>query len=164
MYHSLPINTYISILKRIARKQQQLSSADKQTACLARIAKFSGFQSWPSLIEKLHHPYPGQLVWADDLDNLSRGLKQAAPQAFEHYIRLVAWEILRHRFIQKTSIEDLAAADLEPVDVYVEVLSDFEGMLSKELLTRLIPDLERDGVWGMERGDIMIDEFSMSDW
>ncbi|KPQ19671.1 hypothetical protein [Halomonas sp. HL-93] len=164
MYHSLPIDTYISVLKRIAKKQQRLSPADKQTACLARIAKFSGFQSWPSLKDHLDHPYPGQLVWDDDLEKVTGGMKQAVPEVFEHYVRLVAWEILRHRFFQKSSIEDLAAADLEPIDVYVEVLSDFEGTMPKEELTRLIPDLERDGVWGMEYEDIMIDEFSMSDW
>lgn len=161
-YTSIPTESYIDLLKRVAKKQQRDSPTDNQTACLARIAQFSGFQSWSSLQDNLRIGSPGKLVLTSDRNNILRGLPKAVPQAFELYVRLEAWEALRHGFIQKASVKELDAEGLERVDVYDEVLIDFVGMLPKAAVTKLISDLERDGVWGVE--DIMIDEFSMSDW
>lgn len=163
MYCPIPVPTYIAILKRVAKHQHRTSSGDKQTACLDRIAKHAGFQNWVSLKENLHHPYPGGKVLAEHREKIVRGLPKAVPQAIELYVRLEALESLNQLYFQEPSTEDLFASGLEPIDVYEEVLVDLEVLLPKATLTKLIPDLERNGVWGRVE-DIMIDEFSMSDW
>lgn len=162
-YHTyIPIDSYIELLKQVAKKQQRLSPADKQTACLARIAKFAGFQSWYSLQDNLRLASPSQMVLISDRNKIMRGLPKAIPQVFENYVFMEAHEALCNRFEQRNSVDELNAEGLEQINVYAEVLSDFEGMLPRATLINLASKLERDGVWGIE-DDIMIDEFSMSD-
>jgi hypothetical protein len=164
MSYEIPIETYITVLKRAAKKQQRLSPDDTQSECLKRIAQYAGFQSWSSLLDIFHHPYPGQKVMEDDREKIVKGLKKAIPQALDFYVQIEAMAILHQQFVQKRSLSELEAEGLEPIDIYDEVLIDFESLLSSSVLKNMVSDFERDGVWGRSPEDIMIDEFSMSEW